>query len=67
MRWFRRRPKSMQTCVCGNYPLTHDDLAAGGECKCCRERHLLFHDDTFCRRCGCPVEKMGEGARGTTH
>lgn len=45
----------IEVCACGNYPLTDEDIAAGRNCICCRVKHLFYHDDQFCRRCGCPV------------
>lgn len=50
------REVAAQSCSCGNGPLTKEDREAGGRCICCRTKHLFYHDDRRCRRCGCPYE-----------
>lgn len=55
-----KAPEGVFACpLCGNYPTSKEDQDNGGLCICCRERHLTYHDDTSCRRCGRPVELWG--------
>lgn len=51
-----KAPEGVFACpLCGNYPTSKEDRDNGGICICCRVRHLTYHDDTSCRRCGRPV------------
>jgi hypothetical protein len=49
----KREEPHVYECACGNNPLSEEDLETM-RCLCCRTRHLFYHDDMSCRRCGCP-------------
>ena len=58
IRWRKRSGQKATTeaeCVCGNHPLTEEDIAQGGLCVCCRKGHFSPHDINDCIRCGAPI------------